>query len=38
MNALIFRKRRFGVTKAHVENCSDVISEALKAVYVKNSR
>ena len=26
------------VTKAHVENCSDVISEALKAVYVKNSR
>jgi len=26
------------VTKAHLENCSDVISEALKAVYVKNSK
>jgi hypothetical protein len=26
------------VTKAHVENCSDIISEALKAVYVKNSK
>lgn len=24
------------VTKAHVENCSDIISEILKAVYVKN--
>ncbi len=26
------------VTKAHVEDCSDIIDEALKAVYVKNSK
>ncbi len=26
------------VTKAHVDNCSDMISEVLKAIYVKNSK
>jgi len=26
------------VTKAHLQNCSDVINEALKAVYVKNAK
>jgi hypothetical protein len=26
------------VTRAHLENCSDVINEAIKAVYVKNSK
>lgn len=25
------------ITRAHLDNCSDVINEALKAVYVKNS-
>ncbi len=26
------------VTKAHLENCADVINEVLKAVYVKNGK
>jgi hypothetical protein len=26
------------VTKAHLDNCSDIINEALKAVYVKNMK